>query len=156
MIALQSVFVICTDNGSSQTSPQPITESIRYKEELKESKCCEEDDGENLISGEMEICPKPRCTIDSCHNGQPEEDSNGQDLGTSNTKDIYIGGLFPLSSTTSFSKNGRSNLEAACLALEHINRQKFIPGYRLLMYYNDTQVSLDLIFNLVTLILKNN
>ena len=124
IILSQSIVSSANGNRSSKPSQKPNQESSS-----KEG-CCEVTPSA-LSSGQLEICPKPSCSIDHCNDEQQSATS----------KDIFIGGLFPLSSTTSFSKKGRSNLEAACLALEHINRQKYIPGYRLLMYYNDTQVS---------------
>ena len=57
-----------------------------------------------------------------------------------NLKTLYIGGLFELSDT-SFTVTGLSELAAATLAIQHINEQKFIPGYQLDMVYNDTKVS---------------
>ncbi|XP_072171308.1 gamma-aminobutyric acid type B receptor subunit 2-like [Diadema setosum] len=56
---------------------------------------------------------------------------------SSNLRNIFIGGLFPLSQSSFV--NGRVDVEAACLALNHVNEQQVLEGHRLIMYYNDTQ-----------------
>ena len=55
---------------------------------------------------------------------------------------LYIGGLFELNGSA-ITRNGRSELEAAQLAVDHINEQQFIPGYHLEMFFNDTKVRIS-------------
>ena len=68
-------------------------------------------------------------------------------------KPLYIGGLLELSINSHISDgvleaadlpNGDAILQAADLALKHINERNFIPGYKLYMFYNDTKVGSDL------------
>ena len=71
------------------------------------------------------------------------ENNFASDIGanedTSTLRSIYIGGLFPLSDSTT-AVNGRLDLEAACLALNHVNEKNVLEGYQLVLYFNDTQV----------------
>ncbi len=55
---------------------------------------------------------------------------------------LYIGGVFDLfeSSNTSQGHYGQDELTSALMAIEHINEQRFIPGYYLDMIYKDAQV----------------
>ncbi|CAG5136460.1 unnamed protein product, partial [Candidula unifasciata] len=50
---------------------------------------------------------------------------------------LYIGGLFELSGR--YVENGYSELDAALLAVDHINEKGFIPGYRLQLLFNDSK-----------------
>ncbi|XP_041357870.1 gamma-aminobutyric acid type B receptor subunit 1-like [Gigantopelta aegis] len=51
---------------------------------------------------------------------------------------LYIGGLFELSGSE-HEANGRSELDAALLAVQHVNSMHVIPGYELELLYNDTK-----------------
>eukprot|EP00058_Branchiostoma_floridae_P015472 XP_002600960.1 hypothetical protein BRAFLDRAFT_79158 [Branchiostoma floridae] len=64
-----------------------------------------------------------------------ELDMDGQDRRT-----VYIGGLFALSGS-SYASKGFSELAAARLAIKHVNEAKMIPGIKLKMFCNNTQVS---------------
>ncbi|KAK0064724.1 gamma-aminobutyric acid type B receptor subunit 1 [Biomphalaria pfeifferi] len=68
-------------------------------------------------------------------------DLNGSSLKDNNASvhTLYIGGLFELSSRDG--PNGYSELDAALLAISHINDQNIIPGYKLNLLYNDSKVS---------------
>ena len=57
---------------------------------------------------------------------------------------LYLGGLFQLSGTPYASRSTQSELETTQLAIQHINRQQFIPGHRLHLIYNDTKVRYSL------------
>ena len=59
--------------------------------------------------------------------------------GGDNLKKLYIGGLFALSNANP-SRNDKSELAAAELALRHINEQRYVRGYQLELVYNDTKV----------------
>ena len=59
--------------------------------------------------------------------------------GADNLETLYIGGLFALSNAIP-SKNDKSELAAAELALRHINEQRYVRGYQLELVYNDTKV----------------
>ncbi|KAH9505705.1 hypothetical protein Btru_055553 [Bulinus truncatus] len=50
---------------------------------------------------------------------------------------LHIGGLFELSSRDG--PNGYSELDAALLAIDHINDKNIIPGYKLKLLYNDSK-----------------
>lgn len=52
---------------------------------------------------------------------------------------LYVGGLFELSHT--HADSGAAELASALLAIDHVNQQRFIPGYKLDMFHNDTQVN---------------
>lgn len=53
---------------------------------------------------------------------------------------LYIGGLFDLSGSRGEAL-GRSELTAAMLAIDHVNRQQLLPGYQLHLLHNDTMVN---------------
>lgn len=53
---------------------------------------------------------------------------------------IYIGGLFDLTGSRG-QELGRSELMAARLAVDDVNRDGVLPGYELVLLYNDTQVT---------------
>lgn len=53
---------------------------------------------------------------------------------------IHIGGLFELSGSRN-DRLGLSELTAAKLAVEHVNRANFLHGYKLNLLHNDTRVS---------------
>ena len=55
-------------------------------------------------------------------------------------KTLHIGGLFELSDTVA-AQNGRSELAAAKMAVDHINKQDVVSGYTLKLVHNDTKVS---------------
>ena len=52
---------------------------------------------------------------------------------------IFIGGLFDLNGSRR--PSGISELTAAKVAVAHINKRNILPGYRLRLLYNDTEVS---------------
>ncbi|GFS09776.1 gamma-aminobutyric acid type B receptor subunit 1 [Elysia marginata] len=52
-------------------------------------------------------------------------------------KTLHIGGFFELSGA--YPGNGQSDLDAALLAIEHVNDQHIIPGYRLELLFNDSK-----------------
>ena len=54
-------------------------------------------------------------------------------------KEIFIVGLFEL--TGRRQSSGTSELTAAKLAVAHVNAKNFLPGYRLTLLYNNTEVS---------------
>lgn len=64
---------------------------------------------------------------------EPIYDHNGP------LKVLHIQGLFELTDP-SRPWQGCSELAAACLAIHHINQRRVIPGHRLVMYVNDTEV----------------
>lgn len=66
-------------------------------------------------------------------------DEFGATGNSSDLRNIFVGGLFPLTGSP-VSANGKLDLEAACMALNHVNEQQVLEGYRLVMYFNDTQV----------------
>lgn len=68
---------------------------------------------------------------------------------------LYIGGLFELNDTK-VAVNGRSELDAALLAVQHINDKGFIPGYHLEMVYNDTKVGTIFIYHLCCPVWKHS
>ena len=92
--------------------------------------CCDTTVSPRMLDERSTYCGAPLARRNS------NEDYIDDDL----SKIIYIGGLFPLSGT-SFSRNGRIDLQAACMAIDHVNQQNFIRGHKLVMYYNDTQVT---------------
>lgn len=53
---------------------------------------------------------------------------------------LYIGGLFDLSGSRGEAL-GRSELTAAILAIDHVNREQLLPGYQLYLLHNDTRVN---------------
>ena len=55
--------------------------------------------------------------------------------------EIFIGGLFEL--TGRRRSSGTSELAAAKLAVAHVNTRKVLPGYRLRLLYNNTEVSIN-------------
>lgn len=53
---------------------------------------------------------------------------------------LHVGGLFPMSGSSAFS-TGKSLLSASERAIEMVNRRNdVLPGYRLQLIWNDTQV----------------
>lgn len=52
---------------------------------------------------------------------------------------LYIGGIFELTNNP-HSASPRSELDAALLAIRHVNEQRIVPGYRLHLVYNDSKV----------------
>ncbi|XP_059158110.1 gamma-aminobutyric acid type B receptor subunit 2-like [Physella acuta] len=52
-------------------------------------------------------------------------------------KILHIGGLFELSGKDG--PSGRSELDAALLAIDHVNKMDIIPGYQLTLLYNDSK-----------------
>lgn len=54
---------------------------------------------------------------------------------------IVLLGLFELSTSRGPRPDGLSELGAATMAVEHINRKRLLPGYTLELVTNDTQVS---------------
>ena len=63
----------------------------------------------------------------------------GHDRNRLKRTNIFIGGLFDLSGGRR--PSGISELTAAKLAVAHINKRNILPGYRLRLLYNDTEVS---------------
>ena len=74
-------------------------------------------------------------SIAPAHRNRSDECTSGAD----NLKKLYIGGLFALSNANP-SRNDKSELAAAELALRHINEQRYVRGYQLELVYNDTKV----------------
>ena len=74
-------------------------------------------------------------SIAPAHRNRSDEYTSGAD----NLKTLYIGGLFALSNANP-SRNDKSELAAAELALRHINEQRYVRGYQLELVYNDTKV----------------
>ena len=66
------------------------------------------------------------------------------DISDTDTKTIYIGGLFELTGTRS-ERLGLSELTSARLAIDHVNRVNFLNGYTLHLLHNDTRVSINLV-----------
>ncbi|GBN85569.1 hypothetical protein AVEN_80116-1 [Araneus ventricosus] len=55
-------------------------------------------------------------------------------------KDLYIGAIFPINGTGGW-LGGQGCLPAALMALEDVNAEpNLLPGYRMKMPYNDSQV----------------
>ncbi|KAK3794862.1 hypothetical protein RRG08_001013 [Elysia crispata] len=54
---------------------------------------------------------------------------------------LHIGGFFELSGP--YPGNGQSDLDAALLAIDHVNDQFIIPGYRLELLFNDSKAVKD-------------
>ena len=52
---------------------------------------------------------------------------------------LYIGGIFDLTKNSN-AESARSELDAALLAIRHVNQKRVVPGYRLQLVYNDSQV----------------
>ena len=73
--------------------------------------------------------------------GVVQSDKLVSDTGSSQSSEesnwIYIGGLFELSE-----REGESALSAAKMAIEDVNRQQIVKGFKLKLVWNDTQVSL--------------
>ena len=63
----------------------------------------------------------------------------GHDGNRLRRTNIFIGGLFDLSGGRR--PSGISELTAAQLAVAHINKRNMLPGHRLRLLYNDTEVS---------------
>ncbi|XP_031349958.1 gamma-aminobutyric acid type B receptor subunit 2-like isoform X2 [Photinus pyralis] len=59
--------------------------------------------------------------------------------GSSSNDDIYILGLFELSTKWGVREEGLSELAAANLAIEHVNEFQILPGYSLKLMANDTK-----------------
>ncbi|KAB0798802.1 hypothetical protein PPYR_06682 [Photinus pyralis] len=59
--------------------------------------------------------------------------------GSSYNDDIYILGLFELSTKWGVREEGLSELAAANLAIEHVNKFQILPGYSLKLMANDTK-----------------
>lgn len=56
---------------------------------------------------------------------------------------LHIGGLFPISGTGGW-QGGQGCLPAARMALNDVNAEPYLlPGYRLVLHWNDSQVSLS-------------
>lgn len=54
---------------------------------------------------------------------------------------LHIGGLFPISGTGGW-QGGQGCLPAARMALNDVNDEPYLlPGYRLVLHWNDSQVS---------------
>ena len=60
---------------------------------------------------------------------------------SSGLRNIYIGGLFELSGIRG--SNGLSELKSAELAVDDVNDKNVVPGYRMNLLYNNTQVRLQ-------------
>ena len=61
-------------------------------------------------------------------------------------EELHIGGLFPLAPGWWYNLGNRC-LQAALLAVKHINNDTSVLGdYELVLDYNDTRVSLNMIF----------
>ncbi|KAK5644175.1 hypothetical protein RI129_008020 [Pyrocoelia pectoralis] len=75
---------------------------------------------------------------------------NGNDDGNN---EIYILGLFELSTKWGKREEGISELTAAELAINHVNKFKILPGYQLKLITNDTKcdpgVGVDSFFNAI-------
>lgn len=55
--------------------------------------------------------------------------------------DLHIGGLFPISGTGGW-QGGSACLPAAQMALDDVNKAgTLLPGYRLVLHWNDSEVS---------------
>ena len=65
----------------------------------------------------------------------------GHDRNVLKRTNIFIGDLFDLN--RSRRPSGISELTAAKLAIAHINKRNILPGYRLRLLYNDTEVSVN-------------
>jgi len=64
---------------------------------------------------------------------------------------LHVGGLFPMSGPSAFSA-GKSLLSASELAIDLVNsRTDVLPGYRLQLIWNDTQVFNDIFVYLIKL-----
>ena len=59
-------------------------------------------------------------------------------VASSGLRNIYIGGLFELSGIRG--SNGLSELKSAELAVNDVNDKNVVPGYRMNLLYNNTQV----------------
>ena len=55
---------------------------------------------------------------------------------------LYIGGIFELSQN-SHAESARSELDAALLAISHVNEKRIVPGYVLELVYNDSKVMVE-------------
>ena len=68
---------------------------------------------------------------------------------------LHIGGLFPVSGTGGW-QGGQGCLPAARMALNDVNNEAYmLPGYKLVLHWNDSQVSLfSSIYNVVFLIIE--
>ena len=84
---------------------------------------------------ELPVSQTPGYTAQAQRNNSTEETDDSH----TTLKTLYIGGLFDLSGGIP-SSNDQSELAAAQLALRHINDQRYVPGYRLELVYNDTKV----------------
>ena len=64
---------------------------------------------------------------------------------------LHVGGLFPISGSSAFSA-GKSFVSASELAIDLVNsRTDVLPGYRLHLIWNDTQVFNDIFVYLIKL-----
>ncbi|XP_025088236.1 gamma-aminobutyric acid type B receptor subunit 1-like [Pomacea canaliculata] len=65
---------------------------------------------------------------------------------------LYIGGIFELTNNP-HSASPRSELDAALLAIRHVNEQRIVPGYRLHLVYNDSKcdagVGTDVFYDMI-------
>lgn len=62
------------------------------------------------------------------------------DTHVNETHDIYFLGLFELSTQYGIRHEGYSEMSAARLAVDHVNKLKILPGYNLKLLINDTKV----------------
>lgn len=63
---------------------------------------------------------------------------------------LYIGGLFPIRGTGGW-QGGRGCLPAAIMALNDVNaKEDLLVGYRLVLHWNDSQVSRPIPSSLMT------
>lgn len=58
--------------------------------------------------------------------------------------DLHIGGIFPIAGKGGW-QGGQACMPAAKLALDDVNKEKnLLPGYRLILHSNDSEVSGEL------------
>ncbi|KAL8607269.1 hypothetical protein ACOMHN_047600 [Nucella lapillus] len=96
----------------------------------------------------------PRERTDSCCSSQslqldsPQEVTDEKPVsrtakqnysGFPEEKVLYIGGIFELSQN-SHAESARSELDAALLAIRHVNDKQVVPGYRLQLVFNDSKI----------------
>lgn len=66
--------------------------------------------------------------------------SFGTAAASGSNKTLYFLGLFELSTKIGLRKEGESEVSAARLAVDHVNRMGVLPGYTLRLLINDTKV----------------